>query len=242
MGKALFWDFDGTLVKSPRLWSTSLLRSLKEAWPGCPLAVDDVRPHMQGIFPWDAPDRDVSRLTGERWWEAMCRRFEKACLALGAPESAAHKAAWGVRSILLLPDNYALYDDSLSVLKRCASLGFTQFIVSNNHPDLNRVLCALGLAPYFKGVVVSGEIGFDKPRREIFEHALELAGHPDLCFMIGDNPVADGEGAHSAHIPPLLVHLKETSPIFPACDTLSEAADLIQEALYAGTRNDHGGL
>lgn len=228
MNKALFWDFDGTLVQSPHLWSSSLLRALKDAWPGCLCTLEDVRPHLRSGFPWHTPYDEESRLTGEAWWETMYRHFEKACLALGAPQSAARQAALGIRDILLHPENYVLYDDTLSALHRCKEMGFSQYIVSNNHPDLRKVLLDLDLIRYFDDIIVSGEIGFDKPRKEIFEAALQRAGHPDICLMIGDNPVADGEGARSVNIPALLVHLKKPEPAFPVFETLSEAADYIR--------------
>jgi putative hydrolase of the HAD superfamily len=238
MKKALFWDFDGTLVQSPHLWSSSLLRALKKAWPGCPCTLQDVRPHLRSGFPWHTPSQDHSLMTGEAWWEAMYSHFEKVCIALGAPVMAAAQAARSIRDILLLTENYALYDDTFSVLQRLKEMGFSQYIVSNNHPDLRKVLSELNLSSWFRDIIVSGEIGFDKPRKEIFECALQRAGHPGICFMIGDNPVADGEGASKAHIPPLLVHLTEPVPCFPAFDTLSDAADYIQEELYAITHHD----
>ncbi len=239
MKKALFWDFDGTLVKSPHLWSTSLLRALKEAWPGCICTLQDVRPHLRSGFPWHTPGQDHSRMTGEVWWETMYSHFEKVCIALGAPDLAAVRAARYIREILLLTENYALYDDTLPVLQKLDELEFSQYIVSNNHPDLRKVLIDLDIAPCFTDVIVSGEIGFDKPRKEIFECALQRAGYPDICFMIGDNPVADGEGAAKANIPPLLVHIKEQCD-YPVFDTLSEAAIYIQEALYADTHYGNG--
>ena len=241
MKKALFWDFDGTLVKSPHLWSTSLLRSLKEAWPGCICTLQDVRPHLRSGFPWHTPGQDHSRMTGDAWWEAMYGHFEKVCIALGANDLTAARAARNIRDKILRTENYTLYDDTLPVLQRFGELGFSQYIVSNNHPDLRKVLIDLGLASCFADVIISGEIGFDKPRKEIFECALKSAGNPDICFMIGDNPVADGGGAQTANIPPLLVHLTEPCD-FPAFDTLSEAAIYIQEAMYADTRHGNGRL
>ena len=68
---------------------------------------------------------------------------------------------------------------------------------------------------------VSGEIGYDKPRREIFEVAMRLAVHPDCCFFIGDNPIADGQGAANAGIHAMLVHTKEDSRGFPVFDKLT---------------------
>ena len=231
MKKALFWDFDGTLVQSPHLWSSSLLGALKDAWPECPCTLLDVRPLLRSGFPWDTPFEDHSRMTGDRWWETMDSHFQKVCMTLGAPYEAAVCAAGSMRNALLQTDHYALYDDTLTVLKQCGEMGFSQYVVSNNHPDLRRVVCDLGLDRFFSDVIVSGEIGFDKPRKEIFEHALQKANHPYICFMIGDNPVADGEGARKAGIPALLVHVKEPDAASPAFETLTQAMDYIREGL-----------
>ena len=242
MNKALFWDFDGTLVKSVSLWSHSLLRALKDSWAECPCGLEDIRPHLRSGFPWDTPQENLTHLTGEAWWAHMNRHFENVCLALGANYTVAYAAAQKVRCILLEPGNYNLFEDTHTALQAMAALGFKQHIVSNNHPDLAPLLEQIGLSQYFSAVIVSGEIGFDKPRKEIFECALQKAGYPDLCYMIGDNPYADGEGAKNAGIMPLLVHLKHPAKNFFCFDTLLGAAQYIQEEHHAASRNDHSGL
>ena len=244
MNKALFWDFDGTLVQrgSRPLWSSSLLRALKESWPDCPCVLEDVRPHLRACFPWDTPQENLTHLTGEAWWAFMRYHFEKACLALGADGETAGRAAEKVRGFVLEMQHYTLYEDVLSVLQTMAELGFEQYVVSNNHPDLFPLVEELGLAQYFSAVIVSGEIGYDKPRREIYELALQKAGNPGFCYMIGDNPYADGEGAQNAGITPLLVHLKQPAEGFLCFDTLFHAAQYIQEELHAATQYDHRGL
>jgi putative hydrolase of the HAD superfamily len=126
------------------------------------------------------------------------------------------------------PENYALYVDTLPVLERLKAMDFSQYIVSNNYPELSHTAAILGLAPYFSGIIVSGEIGYDKPRREIFEAALELAGRPGCCFFIGDNPMADGQGAAGAGIRVLLVHTREDPRGFPAFETLTQALTYVE--------------
>ena len=229
MNKAVFWDFDGTLVNSVSLWSNSLLCALKECWPECPCALEDVRPHLRTGFPWHTPQADLSNVKGEAWWDFMHKHFEHVCLALGAAPAAAYQAARKVRSVLLEPGNYTLYEDTHAALQAAAGLGFSQYVVSNNHPDLKQMIDTLGLNTYFSGVIVSGEIGFDKPRKEIYDDALAMAGHPDLCYMIGDNPYADGEGANNAGITPLIVHQKKPVVEFLCFDTLLDAVSHIQE-------------
>lgn len=54
----------------------------------------------------------------------------------------------------------------------------------------------LGLAPHFETVVVSGEVGYVKPHPEPFETLLgQLGEAPEQCLYIGDNWLADVQGA-----------------------------------------------
>jgi len=58
-----------------------------------------------------------------------------------------------------------------------------------------------GLKPYFKHIVLSEEVGVNKPQPAIFEKALELNGvTADEAIMIGDSWAHDIVGAQNAHI------------------------------------------
>jgi HAD superfamily hydrolase (TIGR01509 family) len=59
-----------------------------------------------------------------------------------------------------------------------------------------RTLEALGLYEYFDALTISCEVGYLKPRKEIFEHALEQIGvEPDQALHVGDLFRADVVGA-----------------------------------------------
>ena len=54
------------------------------------------------------------------------------------------------------------------------------------------------LNPYFKNVIISEEVGVNKPDKAIFEHALNLAqAHKQESIMIGDSLEADIYGAQN---------------------------------------------
>lgn len=54
------------------------------------------------------------------------------------------------------------------------------------------------LNPYFKNVVISEDVGVNKPDKAIFEHALNLAqAHKQESIMIGDSLEADVYGAQN---------------------------------------------
>lgn len=75
-------------------------------------------------------------------------------------------------------------------------------IVTNGIPDLQREkIAGGGLSTYFEAVSISGEVGYAKPSREIFTHALEmLNAEPGHTIMTGNSLSTDIEGAKNAGI------------------------------------------
>ena len=76
------------------------------------------------------------------------------------------------------------------------------YILSNGFAELqSRKMQSAGIGHYFDGVVLSEDIGVNKPHRAIFDHALRVAGvAADRALMIGDNYEVDIKGAHGAGI------------------------------------------
>ncbi len=104
-------------------------------------------------------------------------------------------------------------------------------ILSNHVPDLDRVLEALDITELFEAVFSSGAIGYEKPNREIFLHAIRQAGFPTRAVMVGDNFNADVAGALSVGIQAVLVR-KENTYNYPVyAPTLSEVLPLIKKML-----------
>lgn len=204
--KVLFWDFDGTLAYSNYLWSGSILRVLRRLSPGYPLSLAQVRPVMRTGFTWHTPDEDYSTLLGDAWWAHMTRRFREVYRELGVPPEVGERAAALVREEILNPAHYQLYDDAEATLTLAMERGWRNYLLSNNYPELEAVARQLGLGDYFDGYVVSALVGYDKPRREIFDHALALAGRPAHRLMVGDNPEADVRGAAGVSMDAALVH------------------------------------
>ncbi len=70
-------------------------------------------------------------------------------------------------------------------------------LVTNGLKEVQRPrLARSGLAPFFKMVVVSDEIGHAKPDRAFFDYAFESIGRPgtESVLMVGDNINADIRG------------------------------------------------
>ncbi|MBQ2278170.1 MAG: HAD family hydrolase, partial [Clostridia bacterium] len=95
-------------------------------------------------------------------------------------------------------------------------------------PDAIRML---GLGEFFTAYFVSGAVGYDKPRTEIYLHALREMENPENAYMIGDNPVADIKGAKLAGLKTVWVHPND-HPDGPAyadfiCTELAEIPDVL---------------
>ncbi|MDQ2659156.1 MAG: HAD-IA family hydrolase [Verrucomicrobiota bacterium] len=93
---------------------------------------------------------------------------------------------------------WELYPETVEVLRelqtRCRLA-----VISNFDGRLRMILEHLGISHFFGSVVISSEVGADKPARLIFERALGLndvkAGE---ALHVGDDPVKDWQGAAAA--------------------------------------------
>lgn len=85
--------------------------------------------------------------------------------------------------------------ETLSYLEQRYSL----HLISNGFLEATRMKVDLcGLGKYFKTIVISENVGFNKPDRAIFDYALKGAGaQKDESLMVGDSLEADIRGAMS---------------------------------------------
>ncbi len=194
----LFWDFHGTLTHPDINWFDAAIDAAAEVIPGYVLTIETLTRYFGGTcLPWfSVADRDTRHLLGEgAWWRYCNEQFCAMFLQCGfAPEHALLIAS-KMREKILQPHRYTLYDDALPTLKELCRRGYQSHILSNNFPELEQIVTALGMRPYMGQVLVSGLIGYEKPRAEIFALAKSLSQKEQPVWMIGDNPRDDIQGA-----------------------------------------------
>ena len=79
-------------------------------------------------------------------------------------------------------------------------------VISNWDASLEGLLRELMLLPYFDDVVASAAVGYRKPDHVVFELALERMGiEAARALHVGDLPEADGDGATSAGMRPVII-------------------------------------
>lgn len=231
--KVLFWDFHGTLIYPDKLWSRSIHRAILSLWPEGSITLEQVSSCQEkSAFPWDHPEQDYRHLTKPSdWWAHMGGMFYKTCRRCGLSDSEAIQVIPRVRGLLLEPANFRLYDDAVSTIQALTEDGWRHIMLSNNFPELADLCDSLGIGRYFDDFIISAQVGFDKPRTEIFDMARARAGFPDCCVMIGDNPVADIVGARLAGMKSVLVHqFDETAE--HTCARLSDLVPLLRSSAF----------
>lgn len=224
--KTAFWDFDGTLAFSESLWSKAHARAL-ESCGVKGITPDYIRPFTRRAYPWDNIGRDSFK--GDEWWTNLERNFVEVYADIGVDRQTGAKAAALIRGLVLRRENFRLDDNAIRTLTVAKGRGYENYILSNNFPELPELCDDLGLSPYISGVIVSAEFGYDKPQREIFDVAKQIAGNPTHCVMTGDNPYADVTGARNAGMISVLIEYRaqknEGSPDY-SCKDLGQAAEL----------------
>jgi putative hydrolase of the HAD superfamily len=200
-GRAVLWDFDGTLAARTGMWSGCLVSALALVAPDVAVAADDLRPGLRDGFPWHAPHVGYGARDGDAWWGALLPLLAGAYVGAGVPAPVAALAAARVRECYTDPAHWTVFADTLPALAR---LGAYRHVVLSNHvPELPVLVAALGLP--VDAVVTSAAAGWEKPHAAMFLAGLDAAGSPEEVWMVGDNAVADVAGAEGAGIPAILV-------------------------------------
>lgn len=229
MNKALFWDFDGTLVyTSGVMWTNALYAALEKL--GYFVDAEEIRVHLSSRrsggkhkrFTWETPEMPYAQSAGQKWWDIFFARLASFYEEYNIPKGDADRANAYFKSHIIEFADYTLYEDAVDALRKCSEMGYNNYILSNNYPELPLVITKLGLSEHFAGCVVSANVGYEKPRAEIFQYAIGLANHPDVCYMIGDNPVADIQGGKMAGMKTILVHKEGDFEADHRCENLLE--------------------
>lgn len=93
---------------------------------------------------------------------------------------------------------WELYPETIDVLDELRPR-FELGVISNFDGRLRMILEQLGISKYFRTVVISSEVGADKPDALIYRRALELAAvSADEAMHVGDDRVKDWDGASTA--------------------------------------------
>lgn len=224
----ILWDFDGTLVAMPGFYRAALKDVLDECEPGHGVDQEQISPYLRVGFPWHKPEEPHLHLaTPNAWWLNLETVFICAYQGVGFEVRRAQELAKQVRKHIINPRRYVVYDDTIPALESLKARGWRHVILSNHVPELPNIVEALGLSTYIDFCITSAISGYEKPNPEAFRNVLKLTGNPDMVWMVGDNLIADVQGAESMGIPAILVRAPNKGNTSYYAQNLHEAVSII---------------
>jgi len=125
------------------------------------------------------------------------------------------------------PESWRIYDDVLPAIEMLIGRGVDLGIISNWDERLRPLLKRLKLDGYFQVIIISQEIGFQKPSDVVFHEAVRKFTCPASCVLhIGDGEVEDVEGARQAGLQSALLCRNGKPQDQNTLNSLSELAGL----------------
>lgn len=233
--EAITLDFYRTLVhhRSGRGRGRELIAYLEGCGFACPpwehrVLYDVFEAHAREYDPAAPPDRRdlyYRRLAG--------RVFER--LGIVAPGAEVDRRAPELWEILG-PSSLAVYEDVPHALVELRARGFPLAVVSNWQCGLGHFCAELGIAEHFEHVVVSAEVGSEKPDPGIFlEACRRLGADPAHVLHVGDTLVDDVEGSRAAGLQNVLLARGGVEPP-PGQRSIASLAELPRLARLSGRR------
>lgn len=124
--------------------------------------------------------------------------FEKMLLEEGKDLSLASQVAWDFRDASMI--RLSLFPLVREMLIGLKERGAGVYLLSNAQSCFTRrELDTLGLTELFDGIIISSEVGWKKPHKEIFDIAFEKFGiTKDNSYYVGNDMMDDIFGATSA--------------------------------------------
>lgn len=230
MRKVVFLDFHGTIAY--KSYSDTLHQVLTEAHPDHLYTQSTFRDLLDGSYLWDNPEIGHTNLNRpEAWWGYMEGKLVEAFVELGY-EDDAEKMTKRFRELYTDPNEYLIYDDAVEGVKRIREKGWIIFIVSNHMPELKKVVRKMPFSKYIRDIISSANVGYEKPNPKFYEFAKNRTWYTKHRVMIGDNILADVQGATEAGVPAILVRnslFKDNENCKYFAKDMIEAAKILEE-------------
>ncbi len=196
--KAIFFDAVGTLLYLPK----SVGYHYAHAGRTVGLSLDSRALDAAFQRVWQKmPPRPATKLPRENddkgWWRELAYRVmeEVAPQTNDLDRDAFFEVAYEHFAEAGVWELYAEVEEVLEQLQTRFQLA----VISNFDGRLRMILEQLGLSRFFRAIIISSEVGADKPDSFIFKRALDLAGvDATQALHVGDDPVHDWQGAAAA--------------------------------------------
>jgi len=108
------------------------------------------------------------------------------------------------------PEAWKLFEEVELVLENLQREGFRLGVISNFDSRLFHLLDSYNISPRMERIIVSSQVGAEKPQSEIFHYALQVFGvKGEEALHVGDHAQEDYAGAKAAGLQAFLVQRPE---------------------------------
>lgn len=229
MYDAVLFDIDDTLLDF-RASEAEACRAVFDLYATTGVSLDTFLSvfHNANDAAWDLymQNRIARAEVADRTFEALAR------LSPMSDQFDTHAAALAFDAVFA--EHSVAEPGASSVLASLHGRYVTGVISNHEYPAIQRRrLAASGLAGFLDTVVISSDIGIEKPDPRIFDYVLQLLGMTaDQCLFVGDSIISDDAGARDAGMDFCWYRRHHTAPFTPttavkAIDSLSELLPLL---------------
>lgn len=204
--KAVFFDVGGTLLRvHPSVGEVYAELARDYGFSGSPEEVDrQFRMQWKKTGGIESLGRQSGMAIERKFWRDLVFEVFEHFGGLQDFESYFEQVYEAFRS----KDRWRVYEDVLDsgILQTLKRRGVVLGVISNWDSRLPDTLEAMGLARHFDFILASTVVGSAKPDQKIFDEALKLSGvdGKEACH-IGDEPLADIQGARQAGVDAILI-------------------------------------
>ncbi len=144
---------------------------------------------------------DVPRIE-RRWWRALVSEV----MLPAAPFERFEACFDDLFELFRTERGWELVPGARETLDRLAAEGYTLGVITNFDSRVRDVLRHLGIAPYFRSVILASEEGTAKPHPDLFRAAMRRFHlSPGEALYVGDDPERDVSGALEVGLYPVLI-------------------------------------
>ncbi len=156
--------------------------------------------------------------------------YELTLLRAAGVEATPELAARILKRVRGSESRLVFYEDAPPILRLLRQQGLRLGLISNLDCTLEEFCQGLEVSNFFDFVLISYEVGIEKPHPEIFQLALRLAqAKPGEALHVGDQYLADVVGARRAGIKPLLLDREGLLENHHDCERIRSLSEVIRQ-------------
>ncbi len=202
--RLVFFDVGDTLIRPDPSWVDVYLAACRDH--GLELSRETLADGFRAALASGALDETGPFEATREASFARIRRFDEAVMAAtghaGLPEAFFREVGARFQE----RESWHVFPEVPRALERLARAGIRRAVISNWIWEAPELLHELDLAPWFETLVISDQVGYNKPHPGIFREALARTGvAPEHAVHVGDSFEKDVLGARAVGISAVLL-------------------------------------